>query len=188
MSVMPDVVTHNYDPGGLFLGNVCDLPPVEAEQVLDRIRTSGRRQIKPIYLRKRLETEAWLMAERRRLLGTTRRERPIYFFLGHFADGKDPSRPCSLVMPLDALPEDVVTFTFPDSMASLSIATCDDHRDERRPYHGRVFSLSQIMEVVAEFGVPDASWSQDHRRRFDRYVEVQVWDERPVTQFLRGPR
>lgn len=187
MHVIPDVVTHNYDPGGVFLGNVCDLEPGEAECVLDRIRQSGRRQIKPNYLRRRFETEAWLIAERHRLLGGTPRERPIYFFLGDFADGKDPSRPCSLVMPLRMLPADVVTFTFPDSMASLPIGTRDEHRQERRPYHGRVFSLNEIKEVIGEFGMPDASWMADHRRRFDRYVEVQVWDERPISDFLCGP-
>ncbi len=144
MNVIPDVVTHNYDPGGVFLANVCDLERGEAECILDRIRQSGRRQIKPTYLRRRFETEAWLIAERRRLLGNTRRERPVYFFLGDFADGKDPSRPCSLVMPLCALPANVVTFTFPDSMASLPIGTRDEHREERRPYHGRVFTLSEI--------------------------------------------
>jgi len=188
MPVMPDMVTHNYDPGGLFLGNVCDLEPAEAERVLDRIRSSGRRQIKPTYMRRRLETEAWLIAERRRLLGDTPRERPIYFFLGNFADGKDPSRPCSLVMPLRALPEDVITFTYPDSMASLPLATLDEHRDECQSYHGQVFSLSEIKEVIAEFGVPAATWADDHRRRFDRYVEVQVWDERPIANFLSSLR
>ncbi len=183
---MPDVVTHNYDPRGVLLGSLCDLHPVEADRVLDRIRISGRRQIKQNYLRRRLETEAWLITERRRLLGSTRRERPIYFFLGNFADGKDPSRPCSLVMPLQALPKDVVTFTYPDSMASLPIGTLDGHRDERRPYHGRVFLFDEIKEVIAKFGMPDASWAEDRRRRFDRFVEVQVWDERPIIDFLQG--
>lgn len=89
-------------------------------------------------------------------------------------------------MPLRALPADVVTFTFPDSMASLPIGTRDEHRQERRLYHGRVFSLSEIKEVIDEFGMPDTSWMADHRRRFDRYVEVQAWDERPITEFLRG--
>lgn len=69
MHVIP--VTHNYDPEGVFLGNVCDLEPGEAECVLNRIRRSGRRQIKPTYLRRRFEAEAWLIAERRRLLGGT---------------------------------------------------------------------------------------------------------------------
>jgi hypothetical protein len=184
--MMPAVVTHNYDPEGAFLGNICDLDPSDAEQVLQRIRSSGRRQIKQNYLRRRLETEDWLIQERRRLLGDTRRERPIYFFLGNYADGKDSSRPCSLVMPLSAFSKDVLTFTMPDSMASFPIGTRDEFRAERQPYHGQVFSLDEIRQVIAEFGMPGDRWKTDHSRRFDRFVEVQVWDESPVIMHLNG--
>lgn len=111
MNTIPKVVTHNYDPEGAFLANLCDLPLADAEKVLQRIRDSGKRTVKANYLQRRFDTEAWLICERQRRLGRTRRERPIYFFLGNFADGKDPSRPCSLVMPLRSLPADVITFT-----------------------------------------------------------------------------
>src|SRR5215468_816913 len=185
-TAIPDVVTHNYDPGGVFLGNLCDLPPAEAESVLQAIRESGKRLVKPNYLTRRLNAEAWLMGERQRLLGPTRRERPIYFFLGNFADGKDLSRPCSLVMPLRLLPRDVVTFTYPDSMASYEIATRDDHRSDRQPYHGQVFTTDHIEGVVEEFGMPGQRWKEDRLRRFDRFIEVQVWDERTIQAFLDG--
>ncbi|RWO08717.1 MAG: hypothetical protein EOS08_31800 [Mesorhizobium sp.] len=184
MNTIPEVVTHNYDPGGVFLANLCDLPLGEAEQVLQRIRDAGKRTIKANYLGRRLKTEAWLINERQRLLGQTRRNRPIYFFLGDFADGQDLSRPCSMVMPLAEFPSDVLTFTYPDSMASLPIATRDDHRPERQPYHGQVFTLHQIKRVVEEFGMPGERWRTDHLRRHDRFIEVQVWDERPILEFL----
>ena len=124
------------------------------------------------------------MAERRRLLGRTPRERPIYFFLGNFADGKDRSRPCSLVMPLAALPRSAVTFTIPDSMASYPIGSLEEHQSERQPYHGKVFSLEEVGAVIAEFGMPDASRAADRGRRHDRFVEVQVWDDRLIFEFM----
>jgi hypothetical protein len=34
MRTIPEIVTHNYDPGGVFLANLCDLLPADAEQVL----------------------------------------------------------------------------------------------------------------------------------------------------------
>jgi hypothetical protein len=89
-------------------------------------------------------------------------------------------------MPLRAFPPEVLTFTYPDSMASLPIATRDDHRLERQPYHGQVFTLHQIKRVVEEFGMPGERWRVDHLRRFDRFIEVQVWDERPILEFLRS--
>jgi hypothetical protein len=184
MNTIPDIVTHNYDPEGVFLGNLCEQAPPDAEKVLDRIRKSGRRTIKENYLSRRLATEAWLISERRRLLGRTPRERPIYFFLGDFADGKDPSRPCSLVMPLGAFPPHVLTFTYPDSMASFLIAAGDGQQPERRPYHGRLFTLPQLKCVVEEFGIPGERWKTDSSRRFDRFIEVQVWDDRPIRELL----
>jgi len=33
MKMIPQFITHNYDPEGIFLANLCDLPEVEAEQV-----------------------------------------------------------------------------------------------------------------------------------------------------------
>jgi hypothetical protein len=185
MSTMPEVVvTHNYDPEVAFLTNLCDLPADEAERVLQRIRDSGKRAVNVKYLGRRLETEAWLIGERQRLLGRTRRDRPIYFFLGDFADGKDPSRPCSLIMPLGVFPPDVLTFTYPDSMASFLIATRDDLRSKRRPYHGQVFTLPQIGRVVEKFGMPGERSRTDDLHRFDRFIEVQVWDERPILDFV----
>ncbi|MDB5553741.1 MAG: hypothetical protein JWL86_3725 [Rhizobium sp.] len=184
MSALPEVITHNYHPEAVFLANLCDLSPDEAEKILQHRRDSGWRATKENYFRRRLETETWLIAERQRLLGHTRLARPVYFFLGDFADGKDPSRPCSLVMPLALFSPKVLTFTFPDSMASLPIATLESHRPERRPYHGKVFTLQEIEEVIEEFGLPDKHWQVDHLRRFDRFIEVQVWDDRPILEFL----
>ncbi|WP_440658616.1 hypothetical protein [Ensifer adhaerens] len=39
--------------------------------------------------------------------------------------------------------------------------------------------------MVEEFGLPGERWRDDHLRRFDRFIEVQVWDERPVLEFRR---
>lgn len=181
MDTIPQIVTHNFDPEGVFLSNLCDLPPAEAEQVLQRIRASGRRTVNPKYLERRLATEAWLIGERKRRLGCTRRQRPIYFFLGDFDDGRDRSRPCSLVMPLRSFPPHVLTFTYPDSMASFLIAGRDDLRPLRRPYHGQVFTLDGIGRIVEEFGMPAPG---EGAPCSDRFIEVQVWDERPILEFL----
>jgi hypothetical protein len=185
-NLMPDEVTHNYNPEAPFLANICDLDRDEAEKVLQRIRDTGHRAIKSNYLRRRLETEDWLIKERHRILGHTPRMRPIYFFLGNFADGRDNSRPSSLVMPLAAFPKGSITFTFPDSMASLPIATHRKYEFERQRYHGQVFSFEEIRHVIAKFGMPSENWAADPRRRFDRFIEVQVWDDRPIVEYLRG--
>ncbi|ESZ55103.1 hypothetical protein [Mesorhizobium sp. L103C120A0] len=156
----------------------------QAERVLDEIRASGLRAIKANYLERRRLTEEWLIRERRRLLGPTKLERPVYFFLGDFADGKDPSRPSSLVMRLREFPPETLTFTYPDSMASLPIATRDDLRPQRKRYHGQVFTLGEIEAVVAEFGMPGERWKTDPTMKYDKFIEVQVWDDRLINERL----
>ncbi|WP_141740278.1 hypothetical protein [Bosea sp. BIWAKO-01] len=182
--MIPDVVTHNYDPArGPFM-NICELPEIEAERILQEIRKSGLRSIKLDYLPRRRLTEDWLIRERRQKLGATKLERPIYFFLGDFADGKDASRSASIVMRLQDLPPETLTFTYPDSMASLPIATRDDHRAHRKPYHGHVFTLDEIRSVVAEFGLPDDRWKTEPALKYGRFIEVQIWDDRPLKDYL----
>jgi hypothetical protein len=184
LSCLPEVITHNYDPEGVRFGNLCDLPLHEAEAILQRIRDTGKRSIRDTYLRRRLNTEEWLIRERQQILGQTFRERPIYFFLGDFADGKDSSRPSSIILPLSHLPPDTLTFTYPDSMASLPLATDYELKADRRPYHGQVFTLDQIRSVVREYGLPDDSHKVTDLGRFDHFIEVQVWDERPILEYL----
>ncbi|ESY10540.1 hypothetical protein NKI46_09045 [Mesorhizobium sp. M0615] len=184
MESFPEVITHNYDPRRGPCRNVCELSEEQAERVLDEIRASGLRAIKPNYLERRRLTEEWLIRERRRLLGPTKLERPVYFFLGDFADGKDPSRPSRLVMRLREFPPETLTFTYPDSMASLPIATRDDLRPQRKRYHGQVFTLGEIEAVVAEFGMPGERWKTDPTMKYDKFIEVQVWDDRLINERL----
>lgn len=184
MGVFPDVLTHNYDPARGLAKNLCNLPKAQAEELLDEIRAFGKRAIKRNYLKRRLVTEDWLIAGRQEKLGPTPLLRPIYFFLGNFADGKDPSRPASLVMPLNAFDPAVLTFTYPDSMASLPIATEERHRVHRRPYHGQIFTLLEIRAVVAQFGLPGQGSENDTEAPYDTFIEVQLWDDRPIRAFL----
>ncbi|POR54009.1 hypothetical protein [Bosea psychrotolerans] len=184
---LPDVITHNYDPDLGRFRNLCSLSDSEAGDVLAAINASGRRVVKPNYLIRRRRTEAWLLSERTRKLGAPHLRRPIYFFFGDKADGADPSRPASVVLPLAAFADDVLTFTYPDSMASLPLATRSEHRAERKPYHGQVFTLSEIQDVVATFGMPVNSTTGDPATRFDRFIEVPVWDDRPLQVLLNQP-
>lgn len=54
----------------------------------------------------------------------------------------------------------------------------------RQPQHGQVFTLSEIADVVKRYGMPGTRWQSEPQRRIDRYIEAQVWDERPIREFL----
>ena len=88
-------------------------------------------------------------------------------------------------MPLAAFSPDTITFTYPDSMASLALGRSDDHAAIRRSYHGQVFTLPEIRDIVARFGMPDGGQNTAASiSPFDRFVEVQVWDDRPCVRAL----
>lgn len=179
--VIPQIITHNYDPDHGAFGNICDLPDSEAEHILGALRVSGKRRLKPDYLKRRRATEQWLRSERTRKLGPSRLNRPVYFFLGDFADGLDPSRPLSVRLALSAFSPDMLTFTYGDSMSSLPIATRLEHVAIRKAYHGQVFTLDEIKNVVAAFGMPDK-----HAPSPDRFIEVQIWDDEPIRRLVNN--
>lgn len=180
MYCLPDVITHTYDPSRGAFRNICTLADADAERVLDDIRASARPGLKPNYLARRRATERWLMAERIRKLGPPHLSHPVYVFLGDFDDGLDPARPDAFKLPLGLIPPGDMTFTYPDSMASLPLATKPEHAADRRPYHGEVFTLAEVEQVVAEFGMPDPLRQDRASTRFDRFIEVQIWDDRPL--------
>jgi hypothetical protein len=171
---MPGVITHLYDPQRGPFRNICNLPDEEADRILAEIRASVRPSLKPNYLPRRRKTEAWLLAERRRKQGRPHLDHPIYFFLGDRSDWRDAWRPAPVVLPLELFPEDALTFTFPDSMASLPLSVEEKHLIDRKGYHGKVFTLAEIRTVIADVGMPRG------RDRYDTFVEVQAWDDRPI--------
>jgi hypothetical protein len=174
VNVIPDIVTHNFDPTHGPFGNLCALAPAEAARIFDTIRASGRRRLKPDYLERRLATERRLHEEATRKLGPLPLRHPVYFFLGDFDDGMDASRPSSLVLPLAHFPLAAITFTWPDSMASLPLATKAEHAADRQPYHGDVFTFDEIKAAIVAFGMPA---KQSHHGSF---IEMQLWDDEPL--------
>lgn len=183
MRAIPDIITHNFDPDRGAFQNLCALSDAEAQRLLDSISTSGSRKIKPSYLRRRRETEQWLLAERLRLFGPPRLKYPIYGFLGDFADGADPSRSASALLPLAAFDSDMLTFTIADSMTSRPLALLEELAIYRKPHHGRAFALDDIRRHVERFGMPDAT--RCGAPYADRFIEVQIWDDGPIQRLLR---
>lgn len=43
-------------------------------------------------------------------------------------------------------------------------------------YHGKVFRLSEIYDIVNQFGIPTSEWKTDTTRKYDLFIEAQVWD------------
>jgi hypothetical protein len=96
------------------------------------------------------------------------------------ADGLDKSRPASIVLQLADFDARVLTFTFPDSMTSCPQPRGLGH--VARPYHEQVFTLPEITDIVSRHGFPNPRTPRNQRPE-DGFIEVQVWDDRPLVEF-----
>jgi hypothetical protein len=77
--------------------------------------------------------------------------------------------------PLSAFEPEQISFTYPDSMISYWLRNQTDRVFYRREYHGQVFNLSEIFEVIDRFGIPKEEWHSEAARKYDLFIEAQVW-------------
>jgi hypothetical protein len=81
--------------------------------------------------------------------------------------------------PVSAFPSAQISFTYPDSMISYWLKSQTDRVFYRPEYHGRVFLLGEIAEVIDVFGIPDEEWRTEAARKYDLFIEAQVWTSIP---------
>jgi hypothetical protein len=81
------------------------------------------------------------------------------------AGGWDTSRSASIVLPLAMFDACTITFTFPDSIPQ---ARGPDYA--ARAYHGEVYALPEIEDVVRRHGFPDPKLPRN--RGTDAFIEV----------------
>ena len=195
MQEIPNYITHYYQEGSDILKNVCSAPDMVAEGLLSILKESGQRAwLHPGYLEERRRVEAWLYREFVKKGKHPHLKHPLYFVLGENDDffQRDgffsATNPIKLQLPLALFSSDMISFTYPDSMPSLAIATDTTGRAHsyRKPIHGQVFTWEEIGEIVNEYGIPGDRWKTEEHWRYDRFIEAQVWDDRPIWQFLKG--
>lgn len=91
-------------------------------------------------------------------------------------------------MPLAALPEAVTSFTYPDSITALGLGAEYGLPTFTRPYHGRVYRLAELHDVVAEHGLPSdtvpGSYAGHQLEPFEHFIEIQLWSDEPLANRL----
>jgi hypothetical protein len=172
------------DPSSLFLSHyyeasvgpfrtLSDLSQEDAENILMRLRLEGKTfaaQRKADYLATRRDLEQQL----RRLFlakgGRPQRMAPHYMIVGEcpwlrgwYKDGRAVSIAIDAFHPLS------LSFTYGDSFPSMRF-------QDGKPYRGQVYTLSEIVEVIKQYGLPQ-SWNADGKQGPERYIEAQIWDE-----------
>jgi hypothetical protein len=79
-------------------------------------------------------------------------------------------------IPLSLFMEYDVSFTYPDSMISLWFGREKPAEYYLPEFHGKVFTLSEILSIVETKGFPEEKWETGLPSHLAPYIEAQVWN------------
>lgn len=192
----PSFVTHYHPVEDPPFRNLSEVPKPERDQVISML--AERRQQQPRfrrvfgakYISLRLATEEKLRSLFLAAGGRPERKAPHYFVLGSskWFEGLYPSTK-SIVLPLDELNSLTTSITFPDSFTAMRLGeTFGLPLESLKPYHEKIYLLSELSDLIGEFGIPKDAPNPDYsnyaQEPFEKYIEVQVWSDIPVQKFL----
>lgn len=141
----------------------------------------------PSHWSRRRKTDQWVRSEFKKIGGTPVEPYPQYLVLGsskYISELGD--KYVELRIPLSEFDPAEVSFTYSDCMVSLWLHEEKTHEEYYNPdLHGRVFTLSEILEVVKAHGIPNGEWDTDPKKAYDFFVEAQVWSFRPLEKYIK---
>ena len=176
------ILYHYYERARGPLKNLSDLEPEAAERVLDGIRTENRvfaAHRYDGYMARRRELEQ--MARRMFIEkgGNPLRKAPHYFVVERCEWLETWYRDAAwIALPVDALPEGAVSFTYGDMFPTFSPRVQDG-----REYRNKVYTLREIRDVMERYGLPQ-HWNAAGTFGPERYIEAQVWCDPPAGVLL----
>lgn len=178
--IIPDYITHYYLADRQPFLSLSELD-IEKDnsvfvELLNRHQTdpSYRRRYGKNYLDIRKTIEDNLRSHFVKRGGKPTKKYPVYFVLGESIWFKCLNQKHSEIkIPIKGLNPATVSFTYPDSYVAFTSKT--------KPYHGKVFLLTELESVIAKYGLPaddtsanyDSYWTRD----FEKYIEFQVWED-----------
>lgn len=137
------------------------------------------------YLQDRQSCERRMRDQSLALGGRAPRQHPLCLVLGRsdwFERNEAPGL-TRVELDLDCLELDTVGFTFGDSGISYQLHDGTwpfaPAAQYRKPHHGRVFRLEDLPDLIESAGFPDGSAPADSDRRYDYYMEAQLWLDPP---------
>jgi hypothetical protein len=176
------MLTHYHHKNDAPFQNLSSLADEEALRIIsnlgDRAGSVYRRFRDPAkYLQQRRETESWVRQEFIKKGGQPISAYPHYFVVERATWIEEGYNQESRIVqfPVAAFQSEQVSFTYPDSMISYWLKNQTNQVFYRPAYHGQVFVLSEIYKIIDAFGVPSEEWRTEEARRYDLFIEAQVW-------------
>ncbi|KAB8320171.1 hypothetical protein SD81_000580 [Tolypothrix campylonemoides VB511288] len=187
-------LTHYYRTGEPPFRSLSALTDSEALRIASELKNETALVYKRFnkyekYWLQRRETEQWLRNEFIKKGGQPKVEYPHYMVLGtssYIREGYDNM--CSEIrILLSEFSEEEISFTYPGSMVSRWLEKQKHEIYYQSAYHGKVFTLTEILEIAAQYGIPEQEWKHEPNRAFDFFVEAQIWNFKPLEKYILKP-
>ncbi len=159
--------------------NLSSLSNEEAETVTQQIRDQGRnfasqRSADYMTIRRALEHKAYEQFKGKG--GTPTNPYPHYMTLGACEWLSSwYTEPDQVIISWEDLSAEVVSFTYGDLFPTMRYS--DD-----KPYRKQIYTKDEILEIIQAYGWPQ-EWNRLGDQGPERYIEVQVWDERVIRTY-----
>ncbi|WP_109302697.1 hypothetical protein [Aquimarina sp. AU474] len=182
---IPQFLYHYYEiDKGPFL-NITQNEFEKALEIQNNISEGFNSKRPANYIELRFDLEKRLKNAFARKGGEPNRNDPFYFTLGECDWVKSLyANPGVVKIPIENFNPQHISFTYPDSMVSFQFHDEPKLEMYRKKCNGQVFMFSEINSLIDEFGMPsEEKWQSIEKMKYDRYIEVQVWDDEVVKKF-----
>lgn len=180
---MVDYLTHYYQRDTGPFQSLSALSDEEAipimEALCDDTPYGARFKDPHQYLQNRKDSEQWVRKGFIAQGGRPQALYPIPMVLGssQWMVANAPMREgnAEIQIPLSIFTEEDISFTYPDSMISHWFGREKPPGLYQPDLHGRVFTLSEIISLVAARGLPEEGWEAFLPENLAPYIEAQIW-------------
>jgi len=173
---------HYYEMQNGPFKNLSDLSLVKAQDVLDKIKAENQIMAAhryPGYLERRKELEQVARNLFMAKGGKPVRQVPHYMVVGECAWLQTWYQEGACVkIPLIAFNPETISFSYGDLFPTFSPRITD-----QKEFRRQVYTLPGVIRMIEKYGFPQ-DWNGDGTYGPERYIEVQVWDDKPVKAYL----
>ena len=186
-----DSIIHYYAKGKMPFQRITSLSEQDANRIADELKKTGLPVFNRFewseYLAERRKTESWLKTEFLKVGGKPKLDFPFYFTIGESAyfESRYANHSATIIIPLDSISDEDISFTFPDSMASRLFRLDQQYKYFNPEYHGIVFSKTGIKRIIDKFGIPKWNNAQNREEAHDYFIEAQLWNDKYIAAYLK---
>lgn len=154
----------------------------EAEQILDQLRKRNKTfaaKRNDNYLERRKYLEQLVRSKFIEKGGHPIRQTPHYMVLEEcpwletwYENGR------YIKIPIDKFNMSTVSFTYGDTFPTFSPQVKDGLE-----YREQVYTYDEIVELVKKYGLPQKTSQNNSEFARPRYIEVQVWSDKPIERY-----